>query len=475
MSKCTINVIQNRKHLLFFLPAIVAFFIALIPTLKFQLPLSWDVFFHIHMARLYLEHGIIIWDPLTYAPFGRPIYYPPGFHFFIAILSKLTAIDLLKITRLIQPFLAFSVVLSFTYLVCKLYNLSVGFLAGLLLIITLPFYRFMLPIPESMVMIFLPLAIYFYYQGLEKNIYPHILVSGVLSGLNLLIHPSSGVLVILVLGFYTFILKLVGRNIFLKYFLLYATLAIFIASWWWVPLLLNYGYAFHVTTIIVPLSDYPRIFGITLIFAPLGGYLLLKNKGNKDLLILTWLIILLISSQIYLMGIPILSDRVLYYAVLPTTIMAAYGLSYMLGYFERNPHKKQFYYILTSFLVISIIISGFWVASISKTNVSTSQLDVAYFFRNNGDKSSVVISADYTLESVIVSISRQPVSRGGYGASKLKELNINKYVSFNFTKSDINRDNVGYLVLYSNNQVTPPYSTIIYQNKDYKIYKIKNK
>lgn len=473
MSDGSLRIIKNRLHLLIFLPAIIAFFISLIPTLKFQLPLSWDVFFHIHMAKIYLEHGIIMWDPLTYAPFGRPIYYPPGFHFFIAILSKLTAYDLLNITRFMQPFLAFSVVLSFTYLAYKLYNLSVGFLAGFLLIITLPFYRFMFPIPESMVMIFLPLAIYFYYHGIQKNIYTYILASGVLSGLNLLIHPSSAVLLIIVLGFYTLILKVVGRNVFSKYFLLYASLAIVIASWWWVPLLLNYGYVFQVSTIMVPLSDYPRIFGISLIFAPLGGYLLMRNNENKDVLILTWLIILVLFSQIHLLGISVLSDRILYYAVLPTTIMAAYGLNFLLGYFERIPHKKQFYYILTSFIVISIIISGFWVANMKKPDVSNSQLDVAYYFQDHGDKSSVVISADYILDSVIVSISRQPVSRGGNGVSKLKELNTNKYLSFNFTRSDSNRDNVGYIVLYSN-QGTPPYSRMIYENRDYKIYSIEN-
>jgi hypothetical protein len=473
MHKCTIRIIKNRIHLLVFLPAIIAFFITLIPTLKFQLPLSWDVFFHIHMAKLYLEHGIIMWDPLTYAPFGRPIYYPPGFHFFIAILSKLSAYDLINITRFMQPFLAFSAVLSFTYLVYKLYDLSIGFLGGFLLIITLPFYRFMFPIPESMVMIFLPLAIYFYYLGVEKNSYTNILASGMLSGLNLLIHPSSAVLLIIVLGFYTFILKVIGRNVISKYFLLYASLATVIASSWWVPLLLNYGYVFNVPPIMVTLSDYPRIFGISLILAPLGGYLLLKKKENKDVLILSWLIILVLISQINLFGISILSDRILYYAVLPTTIMAAYGLSYLLGFSDRITDKKRFYYILTSFLVISITISGFWVANMSKPDVSNSQLDVAYYFQNHGDKSSVVISADYMLDSVIVSISRQPVARGGYGASKVKELNIDKYLSFNFARSDSNRENVGYLVLYSN-QGTPPFSKMIYENKNYKIYRIEN-
>ncbi|MGZ4857769.1 MAG: hypothetical protein ACXVZU_05370, partial [Methanobacteriaceae archaeon] len=210
-------------------------------------------------------------------------------------------------------------------------------------------------------------------------------------------------------------------------------------------------------------------FGISLIFAPIGGYLLFKNKENKDVLILTWLIILLLFSQIYLLGISVLSDRILYYAVLPTTILAAYGLNYLLDS-NRIPNKQH---IITSLIVISIIISGLWVANMKKPDVSNSQLDVAYYFQDYGDKSSVVISADYILDSVIVSISRQPVSRGGYGVSKIKELNTNKYLSFNFTRSDSKRNNVGYLVLYRN-QGTPPYSRIIYENKDYKIYRIEN-
>jgi len=461
-----INIIKKKKHFLIFLPAIIAFFIALIPTLKFHAPLSWDVYFHVHMAKLYLEQGIIFWDPLTFSPFGRPIYYPPLFHLFIALLSDITSYDLLEITRFMQPFLAFSVVLSFTYLAYKLYNLSVGFIAGFLLFLTLPFSRFMYPIPESLAMIFLPLAIYFYYYGLENNNYFYVLASGVLSGLNLLIHPSSAVLLVVILGFYTFTLKAVRRKVNSKHFLLYTALTIIIASWWWFPLLLNYGYVYNFPTVIVSLFDYPRIFGITLVFSPLGAYLLFKNKKNNDILIITWLIILVVISQIYLLGISVLSDRILYYAVLPLTIMAAYGLSYL----DRAPYKNLFY-MLTLFLIISIIISASFVASMSKPDVSSSQLEIAYYFQNQGDKHSVVISADYILDSTIVSIARQPVSRGGYGGSRLKELEINKYLSSNFTKSDLIHDNVGYLVLHSN-QGTPPYSWLVYENKDYKVFKL---
>jgi hypothetical protein len=460
------NIIKKYKHFLVFLPAIISFCVALIPTLNFQAPLSWDVYFHVHMAKLYLEHGIIFWDPLTFSPFGRPIYYPPLFHLFIALLSDITSYDLLKITRFMQPFLAFSVVLSFTYLAYKLYNLSVGFLAGFLLFLTLPFSRFMFPIPESISMIFLPLVIYLYYYGLENNNYFYILASGVLSGLNLLIHPSSAALLVVTLGFYTFILKVVKRKVNSKYFLHYTALTIIIASWWWFPLLLNYGYVFHIPTVIVSLFDYPRIFGITLIFSPLGAYLLFKNKKNNDILIITWLIILVVFSQIYLLGISVLSDRILYYAVLPLTIMSAYGVSY----FDRVPYKRVFY-ILTLFLMISIIISAFFIASMSKPDVSNSQLEIAYYFQNHVDKNSVVISADYILDPVIVSIARQPVSRGGYGGSRLKELNTNKYLSFNYTKSDLIHDKVGYLVLYTN-QGTPPYSRLVYENNDYKIFKL---
>lgn len=86
-----------------------------------------------------------------------------------------------------------------------------------------------------------------------------------------------------------------------------------------------------------------------------------------------------------------------------------------------------------------------------------------------GDKKSVVISADYRLEPMIVSIARQPVSAGGYAPGMLRTICIKKYLENKFTEEDIKKDKVKYVVIRSNMK-KPKFGKLVYQNKDYKIY-----
>lgn len=123
-----------RKNPVFFLliPALAAFFIALVPTLKYQWPLSWDIFYHVHIVKLYLEHGLTIWDPLTCSPYGRTIGYPPLFHFLIASLSIIFKTDPFFVVRLLQPFVAMLMVFSISFLAYRFYGLIPGISTGIL-------------------------------------------------------------------------------------------------------------------------------------------------------------------------------------------------------------------------------------------------------------------------------------------------------------------------------------------------------
>ncbi|WP_236951145.1 hypothetical protein [Methanobacterium subterraneum] len=75
------------------------------------------------------------------------------------------------------------------------------------------------------------------------------------------------------------------------------------------------------------------------------------------------------------------------------------------------------------------------------------------------------------LDPVIVSISRQPVSTGGYQPGMVKVLDRNLYYSGNFTKEDCMRDNIEYFVVQSP-IVHHSYFTMVYQNKDYKVWQV---
>jgi hypothetical protein len=114
---------------------------------------------------------------------------------------------------------------------------------------------------------------------------------------------------------------------------------------------------------------------------------------------------------------------------------------------------------------------GFYYSNSIKPMVNDSERDVAEWFKNYGDKKRVVMSLTEGIDPIIVSISRQPVSTGGYHPGMVKMLNRSLYYSGNFTASDVLNDDVGYFVEKSPIP-HPPYFTLVYQNQDYKIWRV---
>lgn len=443
----------------------VMFFLALIPTLKYGNPLSWDIYYHVHMAHLYLEQGFTYWDPLTYAPFGRPIFYPPLFQYILAALGALFNQDLLTVARALQPIMAFFVLLSFTYISYKLYNKSTAFFAGFLAMSTSLIHRFVLPIPENLALIIFPISVYLYYRSIEDDSYRYAIFSGILAGVIFLAHALSVLILVLVITVFTVSILILKRKINLKQFWVFLGSALLVGSIWWLPLLLKYGYVFlSPPSEVMGIGGYLQIFGvISLILMPIGGYLILKRRKIKDLLVLTWFLSILFLANIYLLGIDVLSERILSFAVFPLAIIAGLGLDYV-----RIHFNKKLFYSLAAITVAAAIFSGTYYISDTEPIVTPSEIDVAHWFNENGDGRGVVVSSNYKLDPTIVAISGQPVATGGYDNGRLDRLDIGKYTVGNFTKLNITVDKVGYIVLDVGME-TPPYFTVVYENNEYKI------
>lgn len=460
---------EIRPNFWWFLPSMVIFFLALIPTLKYGCSLSWDIYYHAHMAHLYLG-GFTYWDPLTYAPFGRPIYYPPLFQYLLAAGSVLFNQDILTIARALQPLFGFLVVLSFTYVAYRIYNTCVAFSAGFLAMSTSLIHRFILPIPENLALIIFPLSLYLYYRSVEDDSYRYAAISGVLAGIILLTHALSILILVLVVTVFTVSVLIFKRRVDLEQFWVFLGSTLLVGSIWWLPLLLKYGYVFlSPPNEVVGLGSYLLIFGIlSLILMPIGGYLILKRREIKDLLVLTWLLSILFLANIYLLGIPVLSERILTFAVFPLAVMAGLGLDYVRTHFDR-----KLFYSLVAITVAITIFSGTYYMLDTEPLVSSSEMDVAHWFKTHGDGQGVVVSSNYKLDPPIVAISGQPVSTGGYDNGRVNALDTGKYMAGNFTKSDIIADKVEYIVLDAG-KGTPPYSTVTYENDEYKICRVEN-
>ncbi|MBK6586570.1 MAG: glycosyltransferase family 39 protein [Coprothermobacter sp.] len=114
--------------------------------------------------------------------------------------------------RLIQPFLAFFGVFSFSYISRKFYGNIIGFLTGLFIISSPLFQRMIVPIPESMAVILLPLLVYFYYLAIKKGENKYAIVAGFLWGLVLLTHLLSALIILSVITVTTILLKIKGEK-----------------------------------------------------------------------------------------------------------------------------------------------------------------------------------------------------------------------------------------------------------------------
>lgn len=514
------------------IPALIAFLIVLIPTLKFQWPLSWDIYYHIHLAQLYLEYGFTLWDPLTVVPYGRPIAYPPVFHLLLAGLSYLLGTDPFQVARLMQPFLAMALVLSITYVTYRLFGFISGISAGLLTILSLiTINRGFFASPGTLSLILAPLILYTYYRANQEDNFKFILVSAVLCGLVLLTHSLTAIMILLVVFAFATVMKLLKRRFNTKYLFIFITITSVLALLWWGPLYILYHPSINIFPgYPLPISVYyVRYLGIIpTLLATLGALILLNKGENKGILILVWAISTLLLSRAYLIGFDLIPVRVLEVASYPLIIMAGYGLKVTLDALykilnKNNKHhgidsskslfmkvKKNFKLTVLIFLSLFTMISGAVYADGYTPNLVShddthsnyifpdtvhlilNPLDyifkfqviadrfgdlklaqnregVVEWFKNNGNKDKTVYSVDSYMDTIIVSTTRMKVIKGGYSESMPKSVfKRNMGDIGNLNREQLLKDNIEY-ILIRNGMDIPPYAREVYRNGNYVI------
>ena len=470
------QILREKPVLLLLIPAFAAFFIALIPTLKYQWPLGGDIFYHVHLAKLYMEQGLVYWDPLTSAPYGRPIFYPPVFHLLLLSVGLIFG-DMFTAARVLQPVLTLFLFLSFAYVAYKLYeSVLVGVTAGFFIFFSVVFQRFILPGPENLALILFPLVIYGFYLSTQNKSYKYASISGIIAGVVFLTHMLSASFLVLVTSIYAILISLKDKSI-LKYWLVFLVSTLLVASIWWAPLLLKYGLVFNSggdSPYMVSLLSYPKFFGVlTLMFAFLGAIRMIKRRSRQDILILIALLSILLVSNLNYLGVPILSNRFLTFALFPLVVMAGVGVKYLKTVIAEKNISQKFYGIFIACVYVSSVMIGYsMLADVDSgflwLRASDGELDIAEWFQENGDKKSVVVAYNFR-DPFIVAISRQPVATGGYGQGIVHTLDIQKYADGGMNQSDYINDNVGYVVLPSSMNA-PPYTTLAYKNSYYQIF-----
>jgi hypothetical protein len=273
--------------------------------------------------------------------------------------------------------------------------------------------------------------------------------------------------------------------------------------------------------------DYSRSLGIysylgnigvlVLIFSVIGAVFALKNHRRNDNLVLVWIMAMIILSNAYLLGVNVITYRVLIYLLIPLSILGGYGLkiscSKIKEYQESGKYPRfSSPNIRAGFLVVILAICMLGavltvndpdIAVYSAKNEfgkvqiappSDSEMDLANWFRENGNQSrSVVISNQFT-GMFLATEAGMPLSYGfAHYALKnhtdtpllrLKEINVGYLVyDKNLVLPAEDKDNPIYmrsinseffsLYYFSKNitqnfsQIKPDYATKVYENDDF--------
>jgi 4-amino-4-deoxy-L-arabinose transferase-like glycosyltransferase len=522
-----------KKRNLFLLPAIAAFILALIPTLEYQWPLGWDIIYHVQYAQVYAHDGFTLINPLLNAPTGQKIGYPPLFHFLIVGIGAL-GIDYFQVARLLQPILAMSVVLSVSYIARKFYGDIAGLGAGFLMLSSLLMGRMILPLPENLALIFLPLAVYLYYQSLQtKNLKPAFL-GGILLIVIILTHQGATLCLILSIIGITIMELVLYRNIkvlsnFISFFLMLLIIALagVIALQIFAPQLLQTLLGQGITALTGmstslissrPMSAWSYLgnLGIlVLIFSIIGAVFAVKRHQRKDNVLLVWIIAMILLSNAYWFGVNVISYRVLIYLLIPLCILGGYGIHCACHKLKEHPRfssKK----VRTTFLVIvcvfSLIIGVLTVTDpdISIFNAknefgnvqiappSNSEVELANWFQENGNTSRSLVTNNQFTGMFLASKAGMPMNYGFeyYSLKDIPYLNISKvkdqgigYIVYDKNLVLPKEENKMYIVsiaseffplyYFSQNitknfddKIKPDFTTKVYENKDFIVCKV---
>jgi hypothetical protein len=473
--------IYNKRNLIL-LPAIAAFIIALIPSLKYQWPLGWDIIYHVHYAQVYAHNGFTLATPLLNAPVGQKIGYPPLFHFLIATIGTGLGIDFFQVARFLQSILAASIVLSVSYVSYKFYGSLAGLGAGFLMLSSMLVERMILALPENLALVFLPLAVYFYYRSFKDNHLKIAIIGGILFLLVMATHQAATLCLILVIISITLMELIVYRNLkalgnFISFFIIPLVLGIvgiiglqviapqIVGSLWQQGITAIIGMSTSLPTN-RPLGIYSYLgnLGImVLVFAIIGGLFAVKRHQRKDYVIMSWIISMIFLSNAYWFGVNVISYRVLIYLLIPLSILGGYGIHITYNKLKENRHFSSKNMLTTFFVIILALPMLSAVLTVTDLDIavynaknefgtvqiappSDSEIDLANWFNENGNKSrSLVISNQFT-GMFLVSKAGMPMNYG-----------FEHYSLKNHTDTSLLRlkeINVGYLV-YDKNLVLP--------------------
>jgi hypothetical protein len=241
-----------------------------------------------------------------------------------------------------------------------------------------------------------------------------------------------------------------------------------------------------------------------------GFILALQKRRVKDLVLVLWVLSMFLFSLSYLVGVNVISYRILIYMIIPLSILGGCGVRYIYhklrenGLFKGNfipriksKHKASLFLILI-FLIATLqgiltVTSPSMVEFDLKTDFgmvkiappTPSEIEVSNWFKQNGNKSEVVLTNNYYLGIFLAATTGQPFDYKdfhllGYQTDHIPTFMEKRigYILYDKTLKYVshNETTVHWVdnVIYYNDSslIIPTYANIVFENQNYTIVEL---
>ncbi len=374
------------------------------------------------------------------------------------------------------------------------------------------------------------LSLYFYYLSFKNQDYKPAILGGFLLLLVAFTHEAASFLLLVTATVITFILLIFRPklNILVNYgaflsigiiSLIFLGVSIFVFRPELITSILHSGFT-QTTGLLVTLSPnenrplnilaYPYYLGIILsIFSLVGLIWALKVRRMKDVYVILWFLVLVITSFAYIIGINVISYRLLIYIAIPLAILAGLGVSKTYNLIKNRQQDFRWNFSLIFIIVLFSLSTALGYITVTSPHIAIFGDETKYgtftispptpagqevidWFQQNGDKSKVLVSSNEFFAMYILAITGQPISYqesalvGESSIKSMKNANIGYLLydkNLTFSGEGDKEANGQYAnfsydlgLLFFNqdpHNLIPSYAHIVYENDQYIICEVK--
>ena len=345
-----------NKYLLLFLVLAFAFAYRLLFMLWAAYPPGADIGLHESVINSIIGSGNtnFLWN--NYQMGGGLSLTFPGYHIFVSYIILITSIPDYLAHALVASFFSSFIVLCAFLIGRRVWGESTGFIVAFLVAIS----RFDVEMlvwggfPNAVTLLLIPVVFYLYLDRERLPTIPFLVATTLLSGAIFLTHSLSAVMFVLI-TFSTVIIAIFFSKrleVSRKHFLLWLA-PVFLGAILVSPFLVEAADAYlgansqtftggvaDIRLALLSTRVLPLEWVIPLIASVIFFFLFSKKyKGNfftvPALLLTLWILVPMLFTQAYLVGIYTDYNRFLYYVILPLILLIALGIDHGAGFFAR--------------------------------------------------------------------------------------------------------------------------------------------